>query len=76
MRRIAGTLLAAGALLFALTPTASAQSIRWECSFDGGITYEVFLEAPHAALHGLTTANAATAGAQAIAGEMCRVVES
>lgn len=75
MRRVLKVLFAGALVTVTFAPAASAHTIFWECSIDGG-PYETFLEVPHAALHGIQTANAATATGQAVLGETCRVVEN
>ena len=74
--RIALVSTALAATLGGVAPAATAGSLTWECSTDGGATWETFVVAPTAARHGLNTAQNATANATAVLGEICRVVES
>lgn len=53
-----------------------ARTLTWECSTDGGATWETFVVAPAAARHGLTTAQNATQHAMDVLGEVCRITES
>ena len=55
---------------------ANAGTLTWECSTDGGETWETFVVAPTAARHGLNTAQNATKHAAEVLGEICRVTES
>jgi hypothetical protein len=56
--------------------SASAGTLTWECSTDGGETWETFVVAPTTARHGLNTAKNVTAKATAVLGEICRVTGS
>lgn len=63
-------------MLGGVAGSASAGTLTWECSTDGGATWETFVVAPTAARHGLNTAQNATSKATAVLGEICRVTES
>ena len=67
---------ALAAMLGSVAPAANASTLTWECSTDGGSTWETFVVAPTAARHGLNTAQDATKNAMAVLGEICRVTES
>jgi hypothetical protein len=79
MRKAMKVAITSAAVVGALGGTmASAQAgtITWECSTDGGQTWETFVTAPSAAGHGLRTAQAATQHADDVLGEICRVTEN
>jgi hypothetical protein len=74
--RIALISAALAAMFGGVAPSAHAGTLTWECSTDGGATWETFVVAPTAARHGLTTAQHATQHAMDVLGETCRITES
>ena len=74
--RIALVSAALATMLGGVAPAANASTLTWECSTDGGSTWETFVVAPGAARHGLNTAQEATKKATAVLGEICRITES
>jgi len=74
--RIGIVTAALAAMIGGVAPSAAAGTLTWECSTDGGATWQTFVVAPSAARHGLNTAQNATATADAVLGEICHVTES